>query len=352
MNYGDGLYGGIFVAALYSEAYFSNDIPAVIEAALESIPKESDYFKIVSDVIDLHKRYPSDWQSAWSEIEKKWGDVDICGAGSSFNIDAKLNGAYIVMGLLYGDGDILKTMEISTRCGQDSDCNPSNAMAVLGVINGFSGLPADMQEAVKNIGDSLFIHTTYSFNTAVESTYAYSLALIEEDGGRLNETKIMIRKQAPVEPQLEVSFPDLVFDRHIPVNDMKAWKVDGSWIAKMRKSGDDIVFDSYVSDKKGSELELTFEGTGVSLRGSWARDCGKADIYVDGTLHRTIDTYYYFANQQHRESIWHVVNLQPGEHKIRIVVTGEKRPESEGAKVYINNATIFKTGKKRNELQN
>ena len=25
--------------------------------------------------------------------------------GTSFNIDAKLNGAYIVMGLLYGEGD-------------------------------------------------------------------------------------------------------------------------------------------------------------------------------------------------------------------------------------------------------
>ena len=60
---------------------------------------------------------------------------------SPFNIDAKLNGAYIVMGLLYGEGDPMKTLEISTRCGQDSDCNPSNALAVLGVINGFSGLP-------------------------------------------------------------------------------------------------------------------------------------------------------------------------------------------------------------------
>ena len=33
---------------------------------------------------------------------------------STFNIDAKLNGAYIVMGLLYGEGDPDKTLEIST----------------------------------------------------------------------------------------------------------------------------------------------------------------------------------------------------------------------------------------------
>jgi hypothetical protein len=39
------------------------------------------------------------------------------------------------------DPKILYTIEITTRCGQDSDCNPSNAMAVLGVIKGFKGLP-------------------------------------------------------------------------------------------------------------------------------------------------------------------------------------------------------------------
>jgi len=131
MNYGDGVYGGIFVAALYAEAFFESDIKAIIEKALLSLPSGSDYYKIVRDVIKLHDQYPGDWEAAWKELEAKWGDVDICGAGSPFNIDAKLNGAYIVMGLLYGDGDPMKTLEISTRCGQDSDCNPSNALAVL-----------------------------------------------------------------------------------------------------------------------------------------------------------------------------------------------------------------------------
>jgi hypothetical protein len=37
MNYGDGVYGGIFVAALYSEAFFESDIRLIIEKALLSI---------------------------------------------------------------------------------------------------------------------------------------------------------------------------------------------------------------------------------------------------------------------------------------------------------------------------
>jgi hypothetical protein len=97
MNYGDGVYGGIFVGALYSEAYFEPDIQKIIDKALRSIPAESDFAKIVKDVIKLYRQNPSDWMAAWKELENKWGDVDICGAGSAFNIDAKLNGAYIVL---------------------------------------------------------------------------------------------------------------------------------------------------------------------------------------------------------------------------------------------------------------
>ena len=351
MNYGDGVYGGIFVATLYSEAYFDRDIPSVINKALQSLPPESDYYKIVRDVILLHKHYPSDWKAAWQELENKWGEVDICGAGVPFNIDAKLNGAYIVMGLLYGEGDPMKTLEITTRCGQDSDCNPSNAMAVLGVINGFSGLPENMRKGVTDMGDSVFINTTYSFNTAVKATEKYALDLITRDGGKVTGRKISIRIQEPEAPSLEVSFPDVVFDRNVSVFDKNDWKYKGQWRTYEvtdRNSGEKTRQSVY-ADKKGAEIEIPFTGTGISLTGNWYRDGGLANVYVDGELNRTIDTYYYFANQQHTASIWHVLNLAPGNHTVRIVVSGEKRPESEGTRVYINSATIFRTAKKKNE---
>jgi hypothetical protein len=350
MNYGDGVYGGIFVAALYSEAYFESDIAKIVEKALRSIPSESDYFKIIRDVITLHQHYPADWRSAWKELEEKWGDVDICGAGTPFNIDAKLNGAYIVMGLLYGEGDPVKTLEISTRCGQDSDCNPSNALAVLGVIKGFKGLPMEMQQGVKSLGDSLFIHTSYSFNSAVASTYRYANDLITKNGGYAGNKNIMIKVQDPIAPELEVAFPDVVFDKRISVFEKGAWKMKGKWNTYEVTGRDgQVQKQSIWSDKAGDELEISFNGTGISLTGNWFRNGGKADIYIDGNQYRTIDTYYYFANQEHTESIWHVLNLKPGDHTVRLVVKGEKRPESAGSRVYITSATIFKTASKKNE---
>jgi hypothetical protein len=351
MNYGDGIYGGIFVAALYAEAFFETDIPKIVDKALLSVPSESDYNKIISDVIRLHQHYPSDWQAAWKELEDKWGDVDICGAGSTFNIDAKLNGAYIVMGLLYGEGDPLKTLEVSTRCGQDSDCNPSNAMAVLGVIKGFSSLPAEMQDGVNALGDTLFINTTYSFNSAVKNTFKYATGLIAENGGSVTEKKIMVKTEEPVAPVNEVSFPDVVFDRKISVFDENTWEFKGNWKTFEIMGGRprQLQKQSMFAEKKGDELILKFSGTGISLTGNWYKDGGIADVYVDGTLHRRIDTYYDFANQQHTESIWHILNLEPGEHTVRLVVNGEKRPESSGTKVYVTSATIFRTEAKKNE---
>jgi hypothetical protein len=352
MNYGDGVYGGIFVAALYSQAFFSNDILGIIEYALKSIPSGSDYYKIVKDVILLHQHYPADWQAAWKELEAKWDNVDICGAGSPFNIDAKLNGAYIVMGLLYGDGDPLKTMEITTRCGQDSDCNPSNAMAVLGVINGFKKLSADLTKGVNEYKDSIFINTNYSFSKAADNTFNYALSLIEKESGIVSGKKIKIKTQVPVAPALEISFPNVVLDTKVTVFEKNPWKFKGKWeiITRKSRTGNEIQKLSHCAQKKGDIVEFTFTGTGVSLTGTWNKEGGKADIFVDGKFDRTIDTYFNYNKQQYgNTSIWHKFNLAPGIHKVRVEVKGEKRAESEGTKINLTEALVFITAPKKNE---
>ena len=72
--------------------------------------------------------------TTWQRIEDKYNDnpdYRRFACNDEENIDAKINGAYIVMGLLYCEGDIDQTIIVSPRCGQDSDCNPSNAAGVL-----------------------------------------------------------------------------------------------------------------------------------------------------------------------------------------------------------------------------
>ena len=350
MNYGDGVYGGIFLSTLYTQAYFENDIMTIVKNSLKSIPAQSDYSKIVNDVITLHQYYPNNWKAAWTELQAKWGYDHICAAGDPFNIDAKFNGAFIIMGLLYGEGDPMKTMEITTRCGQDADCNPSNAMAILGVIKGFNNLPTSMQEGVKAVGDTLFINTTYSYNAAVQNTYKYALQLIKAQGGKMNGENISWPAQEIKSAKFEDAFPHLVFDKKIRFIDNQNWKFKGPWQVYNEKSwdGKSEKGQAQYSNSKGATAEITFEGTGISVAGNWVKDGGKADVYVDGKWHRSIDTYFDYSQQEHRNiTLWNDFSLKPGKHTVSIIAKGTHHPNSSASNVYITEAVVYKNAPKK-----
>ena len=187
VNYGDGVYGGLFVARMYTAAYFEKEIEKVIRFSLYSLPPESQYARVIRDVIDYHKENPSNWRGCWKRLEEKWGAADFCPEGyqKPYNIDAKLNGGYAALGLLYGEGDFFKTLEITTRCGQDSDCNASTALGILGAIQGYSRIPNSLKVGLPLISHREFLHTKYSFTTLIRSCKQVTQEIVERYGGRL-----------------------------------------------------------------------------------------------------------------------------------------------------------------------
>ena len=193
MNYGDGMYAGQFVGGMYAEAFFETDMVKVIEAGLKCIPAKSQYAEMVRDMLQWYKKNPDDWKKTWQWVEDKYHKDrkythGICGRAGGKNagsIDVKLNGAYIIVGLLYGKGDLDKTIVISTRCGQDSDCNPSNAGGVLFTTIGMAKLPERFTSALDEKGK--FSHTPYDFPTLIEvSKKLVRLALVRS-GGRVEK---------------------------------------------------------------------------------------------------------------------------------------------------------------------
>jgi len=62
MNYGDGWYGGVFVAGMYSLAFGHNDIDVVVRKALKLIPEQSTFHQCINDVINWCHQYPDDWK--------------------------------------------------------------------------------------------------------------------------------------------------------------------------------------------------------------------------------------------------------------------------------------------------
>ncbi|MEP0843641.1 MAG: ADP-ribosylglycohydrolase family protein [Phycisphaerae bacterium] len=189
MNYGDGVYGGQFVGGMYAEAFFEKDPVKLVEAGLACIPPGSQYAECIRDVLAWYRKYPEDWEKNWREIDRKYQKNPAYRRAScdkrKFNIDAKINGAYIVLGLLYGKGDLDQSIIISTRAGQDSDCNPSSAAGVLFTTVGFEKIPARFKEKLDQNREWLF--TSYNFPRLIAACEKVARQAVVQAGGRIEK---------------------------------------------------------------------------------------------------------------------------------------------------------------------
>jgi hypothetical protein len=334
MNYGDGVYGGIFVAAMYSAAFFEKDPRKVVEAGVAAIPAGSVYAQMLRDVLAWSAENP-DWKRTWQLLEDKWDWDDPCPAGAlkPFNIDAAVNAAYIALGLLYGNRDFEKTMEISMRAGQDSDCNPSSAAGVLGVILGYNGIPSKWTKPLAAIADEKFSYTNYSFNAIVKNTVARARLVVKKEGGSVGEKGITVPVQAPVTLKLEQFAPGKAVER-IALDDAR-WRWQGYW----EKAGERR--SVMRSKTAGTESAVSFEGTGAILVGTLTADCGTADLYLDGKPLGKIDGYNDDGTRD-SEGLWGKFDLAPGAHTLRVVVKGEAYPGSKGAWIYLEDLIVFR----------
>ncbi len=182
VGFGDGLWAGQFVGAMYAEAFFTSDVDAILDAGLAAIPSESDYAQMVRNVRKWHRENPSDWQSCWAKIRAEYSVKKLRGPGG---IDVRLNGACIVLGLLYGDGDLDKSIVLSMRCGWDSDCNPSNVGGVLFTARGFKALDAKYVEKLDY--ERSFSGTPYNLKGLFAASEKLARQVVSCNGGRVEK---------------------------------------------------------------------------------------------------------------------------------------------------------------------
>ena len=188
MNYGDGLYAGTFIAALYSEAFFETNIHRLVQTALKTIPRESDYAQMVRNLLQWHAENPDVWQQTFHRIVANYYSKCSPIRDSNGGIDARLNGAMVLMGLLHGNGDIEKTAIISMRGGFDSDCNPSTALGVLGAIYGYKALPARYTARLSHT--KTFANTTYTLPGIVKASTRVAAQILLRNGGQIKGSPV------------------------------------------------------------------------------------------------------------------------------------------------------------------
>ena len=293
MNYGDGWYGGVYVGAMYALAFISDDVEFVVTEALKTIPEQSVFHQCMSDVIRWHKEFPDDWKRTWFECEKKWSSDVGCPEGVfvPYNIDAVINSAYIIIGLLYGNGDFYKTIDIATRCGQDSDCNPASAGGILGTILGYDKIPDYWMKNLKEVEDMNFVYTNISLNKTYQMGFNQALQLIERGGGKVEGDQITIVCQQPKPVRYEKAF-----EGHYPTQKINIHK------------------------NLEPSAEFEFEGIGFVVRGE-ARCNDKTyvalvEVYLDDQLMETAKLPADFITRRY-DLTWKY-QLPKGKHKVRL----------------------------------
>lgn len=312
MNYGDGWYGGVYIGAMYTLAFLSEDVEFVVTEALKTIPEKSTFHQCISDVIRWHKQYPDDWKQTWFECQKKWSQDIGCpdGVFMAFNIDAVINSAYVVIGLLYGEGDFYKTMDIATRCGQDSDCNPASAAGVLGAILGYSRIPEKWMKNLREVEEMDFAYTSLSLKEVYRMSFSHALQVIERNGGKVKNQEVVIACQIPQPVPYEKSF-----EGHFPIKKITINKT---------------------VDKIG---EVVFDGIGIVLKGavksSNANYTAKVAMYIDGILTETANLPAAYLVR--RNDLFWKYQLPKGTHKL----TFKWLNPVEGASVYFGDALIY-----------
>jgi hypothetical protein len=306
MNYGDGWYGGVYIGAMYSLAFISDDINYIVEEGLKSIPKESKYYQVISDVIDWYKENPNDWKDTWFKVQKKWGEDVGCpdGVFTPFNIDATINSAWVVLGLLYGQGDFGKTLSISTRAGDDSDCNPASAGGILGVVLGYDKIPEFWKQGLAEVEPMDFKYTTISLNDVYELSYKHALEMIKRNGGSINDVEVEIKEQKIKPVKLEIAF-----EGHYPIEK----KILSSSKEKIKKVENETTFE--------------FEGIGFAVNGDikgWSKGeedniyTLEAELHVDGELVTTSKLPNNYTTR--KNTLFWKYQLPKGKHTVRIVV--------------------------------
>ena len=313
MNYGDGWYGGVYIAAMYSLAFVSDDVEFIVNEALKVIPSESRYYKCIREVIDIHREYPCDWKTAWGMCESRWSSDIGCPEGvfTPFNIDAVINSAYVVIALLYGEGDFSRTIDIATRCGQDSDCNPASAGGILGTVLGYDGIPERWMKNLREVEDRNFAHTEISLSRAYKMSFEHALEMIGRGGGAAGDGRVAIKCQQPAKVRLEQSF-----EGHYPV---RKFNINRS------------IADS---------APVEFEGNGIvvmhpHIEGASGDYAAEIEVWLDGALSETVVLPANYHDRRH--DLYWKYQLPQGKHSLSFIWLNPR----DNIRIGLGNAVVY-----------
>ena len=179
----DGIYAELFTTALESAAFVESDLRKLIDCALCRIPVDCRIAQSVKIAIDEYDA-GHDWQTARNRIVEDNTDLGW--------FQAPANVAFVIIGLLYGEGDFGKSICIATNCGDDTDCTAATCGSILGIILGRSGIPSKWIEPIGDAIKTVAIDRFQSTPPETLTTLTERVILCKKDADHVNLTLLRL----------------------------------------------------------------------------------------------------------------------------------------------------------------
>ena len=131
----DSIDAEIFLAAMESEAFFTDDLTALIRHGLSKIPSGTKLDRALRMAYECW-RAGYDWKKTRGMILKNFGHADCT--------NLYQNMAFILLTLLYGGYDFREIVRLGLACGYDTDCICATAASIAGTIFGGKKITGEM----------------------------------------------------------------------------------------------------------------------------------------------------------------------------------------------------------------
>ncbi|HLJ54529.1 MAG TPA: ADP-ribosylglycohydrolase family protein [Chthonomonadaceae bacterium] len=138
----EGVWSAMFLAAVGSAAFFIQDMLSLLTIGLAMIPRTCRSARAVKTALAAGQRGAS-WLEARESVQHEVGDKNFT--------DVPQNLGFLAIGMLYGMHDFGSSLCSAVNCGYDSEATGGALGALLGIMRGANGLPADWTRPVGDV---------------------------------------------------------------------------------------------------------------------------------------------------------------------------------------------------------
>ncbi len=135
-GYAEGTDGAVFVAGMVSLAFVDRDPRSIVRKAAGLVHPESPYRRCLDGIL-RRAEAGRPWREIAQAVEDEWRGV------YPASNNAVANGGMLALGLWFGGGDLMETLNIISSAADysDADCNAASGAAVLAAAFGPRAIP-------------------------------------------------------------------------------------------------------------------------------------------------------------------------------------------------------------------